>query len=378
MILVLVVNKRFLLEQIQQFRPSEIKIEGKVTKLELIRGIFEQQESEQTKLGRVKATFEPAKKSGLGVVGDVAGIADNIGKLFTRSNTKDMMELDEESREGISDIRRDTSDTRKEKPTKEIEEKKSNQSIDKKPKSNKDIKEKNSTKEDKKPSREKVSGTQVQKTGLKFATDLGFKAVAINDAFKKMNEPKQIALKSMFSPEEIKRINNSKSKTWNSMTPKKFYCREKNIELGGETDSTVPCWRMSEKDKVRMANQVTKGLLSNYYTRLDENGGEGRFKHPKSGEVWVPMGSRSDDLVFSYLPLSQNKNAVIFKMPNNDEDIFVAPMGTKKLNFLFDTGIEPKTPAPTPKSVSKPKKDKESKSSKERAGELLLGINKND
>lgn len=340
-------NKKFLLEQIQTFRPSEIKINGKITKVELIRGIFEQGE------------LDPTRKSA----------------------TKDMMELDEEGQEGIGDIRRETEPTKStsnKSNEPKSEKKKIDPAKDKKKTPEKPI-DKPSEKPKEEPQEEKMSGDKIQKTGLKFATDLGFKAVAINDAFKKMDEAKQIALKGMFSSDELRKIINSKSKSWKSMTPKNFYCREKNIELGAESDSMVPCWRSSEKDKVRMANQVTRGLLSSYYTRLDENGGEGRFKHPKSGEVWVPMGSRSNDLVFSYLALSPNKNAVIFKMPNNDEDIFVAPMTSKKLDFLFDKGSESIEPSPTkPKNKPEPKSSTKSSSDKtdeERAGELILGIN---
>ena len=221
-----------------------------------------------------------------------------------------------------------------------------------------------------KPKQTEPSGKRVQKTGLRFATDLGFKAVALNDEFKKMSSPKEIALQSMFNPNEISKIIKSNKSSWNTAIPKQFYCREKNLTLGGDMSTTIPCWRTEEKDKVRMANQITKGVLSSYYTRKDAEG-EKRFKHPKSGEVWVPMGPRTDDVTFSYLPLTANKNVVAFSLPNNEDDIFIAPMTTKKLNFLFN--VSNSSPEKKPSSTQNKNTDSDDKS-EQRAGEMLLDI----
>lgn len=334
-------NKQSLLESIKSKRPSNIKIDNKVTKLELIRGIFEEQMKDEN-------------------------------KVPTSSDTKDMMELHDETQTdsegfmGTGDIVRkeisNKTSTKQKETAKNTKEDKS-----KKPKKNK---AKEDNKKIDKPKQTEPSGKRVQKTGLRFATDLGFKAVALNDEFKKMSSPKEIALQSMFNPNEISKIIKSNKSSWNTAIPKQFYCREKNLTLGGDMSTTIPCWRTEEKDKVRMANQITKGVLSSYYTRKDADG-EKRFKHPKSGEVWVPMGPRTDDVTFSYLPLTANKNVVAFSLPNNEDDIFIAPMTTKKLNFLFN--VSNSSPEKKPSSTQNKNTDSDDKS-EQRAGEMLLDI----
>lgn len=330
-----IVDKKILLEQVLSNRPNQIKIDGKVTKVELIRNLFEQ-----------------------------------------TSKTKDFIELAKEQEEGIGTLEREEVESKGD--SLEITAKATKQTP-KKPETEKP-EDKKSEEEPKKPEEEKSeekepSGERVQGTGLKFATDLGFKAVALNDEFRKINQPKIVALKNMFSPEELKQIATTPIDRWKRVTPKKFYCREKNVALSGETDTTVPCWRESEKDKIRMANQITKGYLNSYYTRMDEGGKEKRFKHPKSGEVWVPMGARSEDLDFRILELSPRKDAVAFALANQD-DVFIAPLSPKKVDFLFD--VDDKKKAPPKKAPKKtPEKDsktKEPSDAQKKAGDLLIGL----
>lgn len=343
-------NKQSLLESIKSYRPNDIKIDGKITKIDLIKGIFEEQMGKKIDIPQTSAT-------------------------------KDMMELHDETQEGLGDINREEKSTldikisNKDSEEKKDKDKKSTEKSDKEKRKEKKDKEKKTDKPSKHkpnemPEKDEPSGDRIQKTGLRFATDLGFKAVALNDEFKKMNSPKEIALKSMFSSDEIKKILKSNKSSWNTATPKQFYCREKNLSLGDDASTTIPCWRTEEKDKIRMANQITKGVLTSYYTRKDEDG-EKRFKHPKSGEVWVPMGPRSDEIKFNYLILNPKKNVVAFTLPNNEDDVFIAPMTTKKLDFLFDTNKSSPNKKP---SSNQTKNDKYDEDSEKRAGEMLLDI----
>jgi hypothetical protein len=351
------VDKKILLEHIQSVRPNQIKIEGKMTKYELIKGLFEQQD------------------------------------VYERSSTKDMMELHDES-DLIPTITRPENKVKdkapknikapktKEKPVKAPEEKSTKEPTktpigkpiekptDEKPTDEKPTKEeptKEAPKKDDKP-----SGKRVQGTGLKFATDLGFKAVALNSELRKLNEPKEIALQSMFTPKELRKIIRTSPNRWAVATPNEFHCRAKNLASAGENYSQIPCWRTSELDKVRMANQIPRGLLLAYYTRLDEGK---NVTNPKSGEELVPMGGRSDNIEFRVLPLSDNRNAVGFKLPNSD-DFYIAQVSTKKVDFLFNID-KPKATTPTkeeqPESVTK-STETTGEQADQRSSDLLFGL----
>jgi len=340
------VDKKILLEHIKSLRPNRITIDDKLTKPELIRGLFE---------------------------------ASQDLEDFSRSSTKDMIELHGEMEDGVADIRREG------KPQSNITINMAKQNQPKetkvKPKESKPIEKPIDKPTDKlvdKPKDDKApAGKSVQKTGLNFTSDLGFKAVALNPELKKLNEAKVVALKDMFTEENLKKIIRTPVAKWQKVMPKQFYCNEKFLEPGGaESSATVPCWRTSERGKVRLPNQVPKGYLNNYYTRMDENGGEKAFKND-AGVVEVPMGPRSTELDFYMLPLGKGKNVITFSLPNRDE-IFIAPMSSVRTQFFFDIGEggnKGKGGNPTPKKPT-PGKNPETTSDEamQQAGDLILNV----
>lgn len=337
---VLIVDKKNLIESIRSFRPSEIKITDKLTKQQLIRAIFEDS-----------------------------------------SSTRDFMETSSEDEEGMGSITREDVDKEtkdiKANITVEVPKPTPEQPVTENPVE--PIPEESKEEPKEKVSEEKEVTNKPKRTGLRFATDLGFKAVAMNDEFIQMDETKQTALSGMFKPDELKKIASTPLQQWTSLEAKPFYCNEEFIKLnGGEPSTRIPCWRNDNIDKVVYANLVNKGYINSYYTRLDEGGKVKKYTR-ENGTILVPMGPRSADLEFYGLELDGTRYAIAYNIYANDET-FVAPSNEKKVDFFFDKSGKKSKPKP----VTKPKKPATSKpvsgdtdtkpSNEQKAGDLLLGL----
>lgn len=98
---------------------------------------------------------------------------------------------------------------------------------------------------------------------LTIKSDIGFKRVEFNDAFKNINEETYQTISDIFLPDEVARILQSKESDWSELDRRTIMCKESDYE--SDSRKVINCFNSSNPTGIGRPNKFPRFYIDAFY-----------------------------------------------------------------------------------------------------------------